>query len=169
MNYTRKDLIQTEAAMNQMRNSVYFLARFMEKNGVTDTIERMRRIGRNIARTFVKYWQPNVHNININNVKDVMTTIYQKILNSTISIEMNGVDKLIIVKDNNCSLCRYRYSDVEISGCEIIMGMVSEIVNLVNKNSRDDSSIFLEPYKIVESRAYGNNTCIQTYKYIVGK
>jgi len=169
MNYSRKDLIQTEAAMNQMRNSVYYLARFMEKNGATNTIERMRRMGQNIARTYVKYWQPKIHNVNINNVKDVITTIYQKILNSTISIESNDVDKLLIVKDNDCALCKYRYSDVEISGCEIIIGMVSEIVNLINKNSREVSSIFLEPHKVIESKAYGNNSCIQAYKYIIGK
>ena len=35
MNYSRKELIATEATMNQMRNSIHILASFMEKNGVS--------------------------------------------------------------------------------------------------------------------------------------
>ena len=58
MNFSRKELIQTDATMNQMRNSIYILARFMENNGVSDSKERLRRMGKNIARTYFNYWKP---------------------------------------------------------------------------------------------------------------
>ncbi|MHA1488909.1 MAG: hypothetical protein ACTSRI_04560 [Promethearchaeota archaeon] len=168
MNYSRKELIQTEATMNQIRNAIYHLARFMKKNGVTDTIERMRRMGRNIARSYIKYWKPT-DVINASNMRDVISTIYYKIVNSNVSVKINDIDKLIIVKDNNCSLCKYFYDEMNISGCEILLGMVSEFINLISKEAKDMSSVSVEPYEIRESRTFGNNSCVQVYKYSIGK
>ncbi len=168
MNYSRKELIQTDATMNQMRNAIYGLARFMEKNGVTDLKKKLRKMGQNIARTYIQYWRPT-NLINTSNLKDVITTIYQKILNSSVSIEINQVESLIKIQDYKCALCKYHYNDMEIAGCEIILGMVSEIISLISQESPDPSSIFLEPYDVTESRAYGNKTCIQLYKYKIGE
>ena len=168
MNYSRKELIQTDATMNQMRNAIYGLTRFMEKNGVVDNKERLRKMGQNIARTYIKYWQPTTI-INTTNLKDVITTIYQKILNSNVSIEINNNEHLIKVQDYKCALCKYHYHDIEIAGCEIILGMVSEIISLINKQSHDSSSVFLKPFEVIESRAYGNRSCIQLYNYKIGK
>ena len=168
MNYSRKDLVQTEATMNQMRNSIHILASFMEKNGVLDLKERLRKMGQNIAKTYIRYWKPtNV--VTSSNLKDVITTIYQKVLNSSTSIEIDDVENLIRVQDYSCALCKYQYDDIEIAGCEITLGMVSGIISLINKESSDPSSIFLEPYEVKESRAFGNKTCIQLYKYEIGR
>ena len=168
MNYSRKDLVQTDATMNQMRNSIYILARFMEKNGVLDLKERLRKMGLNIAKTYIRYWKPtNV--VTSSNLKDVITTIYQKVLNSSTSIEIDDTENLIRVQDYSCALCKYHYDDIEIAGCEITLGMVSGIISLISKESSDPSSIFLEPYEVKESRALGNKTCIQLYKYEIGR
>ncbi|MEE9379688.1 MAG: hypothetical protein V3V33_16810 [Candidatus Lokiarchaeia archaeon] len=168
MNYSRKDLIQTEATMNQMRNSIYILAKFMEKNGVLDLKDKLRKMGQNMAKTYIRYWKPTNY-VSISNIKDVIATIYQKVLNSSTSIEINDVENLIRVQDYRCALCKYHYDDIEIAGCEIILGMVSEIISLINKESSDPSSLFLEPYEIKESRAFGNKTCVQLYKYKTGR
>lgn len=167
MNYTKGEVILAEATMNQLRNSIYHLARFMEKNGKADLTERLRRMGRNMAKTFINYWKPT-DLITTENIKDVLTTIYKKIVNSVISIEMNQNDNTIIVKDQKCALCKYHYEDINIAGCEILLGLVSEIIYLVNEQSSNPSMIKLEPYKVVESRAYGNPLCIQIYKFKIG-
>ena len=167
MNYSRADLTQTDATMNQMRNSVYELARFMGKNGVSDLKVKLRKMGENIGKTYIRYWKPT-DQVNISNLKDVITTIYQKILNSSVSIEIVETEKLIKVQDQKCALCKYQYDDVEIAGCEIIIGMVSEIINLINKEARDVSSVSIKPFEVAESRAYGNKVCIQIYKYKIG-
>ncbi|MFX1374994.1 MAG: hypothetical protein ACFFA0_04215 [Promethearchaeota archaeon] len=167
MNFSRKDLVQTDATMNQMRNSIHIIASLMENNGVTDLEQKLREMGRNIAKTYIRYWKP-IDIVNISNLKDVITTIYQKILNSSVSIDIIEVDKLVKVRDHNCALCKYHYEDIEIAGCEIIMGMVSEIINLINKESNEISSVFFKPFKVEESRAYGNKACIQVYKYKIG-
>ena len=167
MNFSRKDLVQTDATMNQMRNSIHILASFMEKNGVSDLKGKLREMGRNIAKTYIRYWKPT-DSVNLSNLKDVISTIYQKILNSSPSIELNDTDKLVKVRDHNCALCKYHYDEIEIAGCEIILGMVSEIISLINKESNGISSLIFEPHEVTESRAYGNKTCIQVYKYRIG-
>jgi len=164
MNYSRNELIKTEATMNQMRNSLYILVRFMEKNGIKNSTEIFRRMGRNIARTYINYWKPTDF-IKISNLKDVITTIYKNVLNSTISIEINDTEKLVIVRDYKCALCKYHYDDVEIAGCEILLGMISEFITLINKESTEPNSIFLDPIEVKESRANGNKSCLQLYSY----
>jgi predicted hydrocarbon binding protein len=161
MNLTRDDLIQSDATMNQMRNMVYHLERFMKINGVSETRDNLKRMGRNIARTYVKYWKP-IDSINISNVRDVIVTIYKHILNSTVSIEIDKSNKTITVQDNDCSLCKYHKNDIDVAGCEIIAAMVSEFVTLINK---EKSLLTLEPSDILESRTFGHKSCIQSFKY----
>jgi len=164
MNLTRDDLIQSDATMNQMRNMVYHLERFMKINGVSETRENLRRMGRNIARTYIKYWKP-IDNINLSNVRDVITTIYKHILNSSVSIEIDKFNKTITVQDNDCSLCKYHINDIDVAGCEIIAAMVSEIAMCINK---EKSSFLVEPLDILESRTFGHKSCIQQFKYEEG-
>ncbi|MFX0044119.1 MAG: hypothetical protein ACFE8L_14485, partial [Candidatus Hodarchaeota archaeon] len=97
MNFSRKELFQSDATMNQMRNAIYELARIMERNGVTDLNNKLRRMGRDIGKTFIKYWKVT-DVVNLSNLKDVLTTIYQKILNSSISIEIDENNNLIKVR-----------------------------------------------------------------------
>ena len=149
--------------MNQMRNSIHILASLMEKNGVSDLKAKLREMGQNIARTYIQYWCPT-NKVNISNLKDVLTTIYQKILNSSISIEIVDNESLVKVRDHNCALCKYQYDDIEIAGCEIILGMVSEIVSQISKGSNDTDSLYLEPNEVSESRAYGNKLCNQIFR-----
>ena len=161
MNYTKGDIFQAEATMNQMRNAIYHLARFMKRNGKTDQVKRLRRMGRNIARTIFNYWKP-IYMVTTVNVKDVISTIYKKILISNVAIEIK--DDLIRVKENNCALCKYHYEDVNIAGCEITLGLVSEFISLISKKSKDMASIYLEPYNVEQSKALGHASCIQVYK-----
>jgi len=168
MNYSRNELIQTEATMNQMRNSIYGLARFMEKSGISNLTTKLRQMGQNIARTYINYWKPT-NSISVSNIKDVLTTTYQLILNSSVSIEINDVDNLISVQDYKCALCKYHYNDIEIAGCEIIIGMISELISIISKSSNNSEAIFLEPFEVKDSRAYGNKSCIHLYKFKIGK
>lgn len=164
MKLTREDLIQSDATMNQMRNMVYHLERFMKINGVSETRENLRKMGRNIARTYIKYWKP-IENISLSNVRDVITTIYKNVLNSSVSIEIDKFNKSISVKDNDCSLCKYHFNDIDVAGCEIIAAMIAEFILCVNI---EKSSLILEPHDILESRTFGHKSCIQRFKYEEG-
>jgi hypothetical protein len=167
MNYTRHDLVQTEATMNQMRNAIYHLARFMNKNGVKNIEERLRRMGQNMARTIYKYWKP-IEIVDASNVKDVISTIYQKILKSNVSIEMNEGSRIITVKDYKCALCKYQYEDVDISGCEVLIALIAMFINLISKDSQSPSALFLAPIRVAESKSYGDNLCTLEFNYKIG-
>jgi hypothetical protein len=168
MNFSRKELIQTEATMNQMRNAVFHLVRLMEKNGIKDSKEKLRKMGQNIAKTYINYWKPT-DVITLSNLRDVITTIYQKVLSSTVSIEINEIERTIKVQDYNCALCKYHYEDIEIAGCEILLGLVSELINLINKETSSSKQLLLNPYEVIESRSYGNKSCSQLFKYKLEK
>jgi hypothetical protein len=168
MNFSRKELIQTEATMNQMRNAVFHLVRLMEKNGIKDSKEKLRKMGQNIAKTYINYWKPT-DVITLSNLRDVITTIYQKVLSSTVSIEINEIERTIKVQDYNCALCKYHYEDIEIAGCEILLGLVSELINLINKETSSNKQLLLNPYEVIESRSYGNKSCSQLFTYKLEK
>jgi predicted hydrocarbon binding protein len=167
MNYTRDELLEAEAATNQIRNAVFHLARFMSLNKVKDIKGRLRQMGRNIAKTYITHWKP-VELVNIENVRDVIATIYKEILNSSVSIELNQVEKLIIVKDSSCALCKYKYEEIKAAGCEILLGLISEFITLINGDSEIPTKIDLKPKEVLESRTFGNSNCVQVFEFIVG-
>ncbi len=167
MNYTREELVQSEATMNQLRNAVYHLERFMKLNDIKDIRTRLRRMGKNIAQTYAKYWKP-IDYVNLENIMDVLATLYKNILNSSISIELDNLENSILVKDSNCALCKYHFEDINEAGCEIIIAMMAEIVSIINRESKMFSEFSIEPFEVSESRSLGNKTCIHHYKYNVG-
>jgi len=164
MKVLRNELIDSEATMNQMRNAIYHLQRFMTLNGETQIIDKLRRMGANIARTYIKYWKP-INLVDLNNIKGVMGTIYKKILNSNVQIEFITGEKKISVKDNDCALCKYKYEDINVAGCEIIMGMVAEFIKLINSKANGKSSFTLIPSEVQESKTFGHKSCIHVYQF----
>ncbi|MCP4634530.1 MAG: hypothetical protein GY855_16500 [candidate division Zixibacteria bacterium] len=170
MNLTRKELIDHDATMNQSRNMIYHLIRFMKVNGVDgeNAKERLRLMGKNIAKTFINYWKP-VDQVDMLNIRDVIATMYKKILNSSVSVIVEESQKSIVVKDTKCALCKYFYEDVgKFAGCEILLGMISELISLINHNSTSNSKITLTPLEVRESLSYGDSACIQVFKYSSG-
>ncbi len=163
MNYTRGELLQHEAVMNQMRNAIYFLGRYMIHNGVSEVTERFRRMGRNIARTYSKYWIPT-DIVSMMNLRDFIVTIYKKVFNSTVSLNFDAEERTLFVKDNACPLCKYHYNDIEQAGCEIILGFISEYTYQINNKERDSEAIYLEPIEVKDSQSYGHKSCLQLFK-----
>ena len=170
MSYSRDDLVKSDATMNQMRNAIYHLERFMKINKVPNIRQRFRRMGQNIAHTYYKHWE-SIQKVDLSNIKNILTIIYKDVLNSSISVEINDFEKLILVKDKDCPLCKYHFEDIQVAGCEIIAAMVAELVLLINKqesNENNDSSFNIHPIEIKESRTFGSKYCIQVFKYSEG-
>jgi predicted hydrocarbon binding protein len=167
MNYSRNDLLSADATMNQLRNAVYHLARLLAKNKQSDIKGRFRQMGDNIAKTYVDYWKP-VEAVHRANLRETIGTIYKEVLKSSVSVEINKSDQLIVVEDTSCALCKYDYDDVHIAGCEILMGMISTFINEINRLSGQKSYLVVEPVRVQESRALGNAKCVQVFKYKAG-
>ncbi len=168
MSYSRKDLVESDATMNQMRNAIYHLERFIKNNNISEIKQRFQRMGQNIANTYIKYWKP-IDKVEFTNIKNVLATIYKNILNSSVSIEINDYEKVISVKDNDCALCKYHFEDIQVAGCEIIAAMVAELVSLINNKTEKDPSFSIQPIEIKESRTFGSKSCIQLFKYNDGE
>jgi preprotein translocase subunit SecA len=167
MNYTREDLIKSDATMNQMRNAIYHLQRFLKINSITEIKERLRRMGRNIAHTYFQYWKP-IEYVDFSNIKDVLATLYKNVLNSSVSIEIDEINKNIHIKDSDCPLCKYQFEDIEIAGCEVIAAMISEFIALINKEVGEKSPFMVKNLEVNESRAFGHKHCIHNYEYHQG-
>jgi hypothetical protein len=165
MNYSRADLVQTNATMNQLRNAIYHLQRFMKRNDITEVRSRLRRMGKNIAHTYLNTWRP-IEKVTFTNVKDVLATIYRNVLNSNISIELDEVNKKITIQDNDCALCKYHFSDINVAGCEIIGSMVVEFINIINSKQ---NGFKIGMQDINESKVFGHNSCKHVYSYTGGK
>jgi len=165
MNYSRADLVQTNATMNQLRNAIYHLQRFMKRNDITEVRSRLRRMGKNIAHTYLNTWRP-IEKVTLTNVKDVLATIYKNVLDSTVSIELDEVNKKITVQDNDCALCKYQFTDINVAGCEIIGSMVAEFINLINSNQGEFK---IDLQNINESKVLGHASCIHVYNFTGGQ
>jgi predicted hydrocarbon binding protein len=168
MNITRNDLALADATMNQLRNAIYHLARFMIKNDVSDLKNRFRKMGRNIAKTYYMHWDP-IDIVSLTNIREVIATVYKEVLKSSVTVNINEAEQIIIVNDSNCALCKYQYDDIEIAGCEIILGLISEYITQINMHSKKKPELTLNPARVQESKALGNKSCVHIYNYTRGE
>lgn len=154
-NYVVDDLVNKTSAMNQMRNTVYHLIKFMqEKNIKNSDIDRnLKRMGKNIAITMNKIF--DFKNLN---AEDMIKKIYRDLLESKVIITRQN--NQYIIEDKNCALCKYHRQDIMISPDTIIPSMVAEILVLNGKKVID--------FNVQSSKSIGDITCIHVYEIIEG-
>ncbi|MCK4237572.1 MAG: hypothetical protein KAX33_00510 [Candidatus Lokiarchaeota archaeon] len=162
MNYTRSDLVLADAAMNQMRNAIYHLIRFMKRENIKDINMRLQRIGKNIASTYGRYWLPNSA-LTKENLVIILKDIYSTIFKSKISIEVNFEKKILKILDNKCSLCKYNYPDIDVPGCEVLQGFLPNFINILNTKYPNEKIISVKRKEVSRSRAIGDSQCVQEF------
>ncbi len=162
MNYTRSDLVQADAAMNQMRNAIYHLIRFMKKENVKDVKMRLQRIGKNIASTYSRYWLPKSA-ITKENLDIILKEIYSSIFKSKINLEVDFGKNILKIVDNKCCLCKYNYPDIDIPGCEVLQGFLPNFIDILNKKHPNEKIISVKPKEVSRSRAIGDSHCVQEF------
>ncbi|MHA1732796.1 MAG: hypothetical protein ACTSU5_12695 [Promethearchaeota archaeon] len=145
MRQTRGALVKKRAPFNQMRNVIYHLVRYLRSKGVEDVRASLRAMGRNTARTFVNSWTPSA-SATVDRVKE----IYQFVLGSRVVASV-GDGGTVRVVDKKCRFCKYRYDDIDVAGCEIVVGLVAEMLGL-------------EPVAVEESKTLGGGACVHAYK-----
>ncbi len=149
-NYTRGELVNKTATMNQMRNNLYHFLRYMMSKGFTDQqiLVRLRRMGSNIAQTILEEKEFTGETFD-----DKIASIYSEMFDSKIEITENSSQ--FAVEDKKCSLCKYKRENLSIAPCEVITSFVEEILTrlgyTVNKSH------------VSKSVALGDISCIHTY------
>ncbi|MHA1847302.1 MAG: hypothetical protein ACTSXU_06630, partial [Promethearchaeota archaeon] len=93
MHQKRKNALNRAVTFNQVRNSVGILVEVMEevyKKHQTDSItgnlqdfiiQKLRMMGKNVARTFSEYWTPDYKPID-----EMLISIYKVILGTKVSV-----------------------------------------------------------------------------------
>ncbi|MHA1340417.1 MAG: hypothetical protein ACTSRZ_11495 [Promethearchaeota archaeon] len=154
-NYHVKDLIDKMSAMNQMRNNIYHLVKFMQEKGFSneEIRKRLKRMGRNIANTM-----NTIFKFEENNAESTIKKIYKTLLNSKITVSRDR--NMLIVEDRNCALCKYHRKDIMVSPDTIIPAMITEIMSH-------------NGYKIIDggvsaSKSLGDPICIHKYEFMEG-
>lgn len=158
-NSTREDLMQSYATMNQMRNVVYHMVKFMMEKGIkeNDIIIRLKRMGKNIAAT-----EATLFKIQKSEPDLMIKQIYSDVLDSkvTITTEQNPASNSVIytIEDKKCALCKYRREDISVSPGELIPSMVSELLSM--------NGVKVLNYKVVHSRTLGDLSCVHSYEVV---
>ena len=149
-NYTRGELANKTATMNQMRNNLFHFLRYMISKGFSDQqiLERLERMGSNIAKTILE--EKEFAGVN---VEDKIASIYSEMFESKIEITRHSSQ--LIIEDKKCSLCKYKRENLSIAPCEVITSFVAELFTqfvYIVKNSSVSKSV-----------ALGDISCIHTY------
>ncbi|WP_457557591.1 hypothetical protein [Candidatus Harpocratesius sp.] len=149
--YTRKALATKRMGFNQMRNALYWLQRIMKRFDLSDEeiFRNLKIMGTNIGATFFLEISPVSTNL-----KDLIKELYKLTLSSKVNVFEKG--KHIYVEDKNCALCKYKYQDVSIPGCNISIAMIQEILERLGYQ--------IESSEVIESKALGNKSCIHEFK-----
>ncbi|GAB4310553.1 MAG: hypothetical protein Kow0069_10800 [Promethearchaeota archaeon] len=157
-NYTRAELFEHVATMNQLRNTVYHVIRLMQRTSRDMVVDRLRAMGRRIAETFVETWTPKPQE-----PARLLRVLYATALGSKrVKIDVGGPGGLVRVVDKKCAMCKYPVEDVDAAGCEITAGFVARVVQLMKESGRLDWS--LEVVGVDKSKTRGDQTCDHLYR-----
>ena len=164
----RTDLFQKKAKVNQIRNGVYSFISYFRKDlnkSADDTRKIIQNMGKNIAKSFFNYWKPeNTEPLRI--IREIYRTVFSG------SVNVREKDGYIVVIDRNCPFCKYT-RDVDISGCELILGFITQYFDLLSSKKYIDPATGTEMNipklegKITASKIFSEkNFCQTVYKKI---
>jgi predicted hydrocarbon binding protein len=148
---TRAKIATEKSGFNQLRNSVYFLQRYMKQHNFStaDIIDRYNRMGKNIGHTIARelHQKPT-------DPMELLTSLYDFILYSKVKITKN--QNLLCVEDPSCALCKYKYPDIDVPGCNVAIGMMTEILSQYGYS--------VTKSVVEKSKAWGDSVCMHTYE-----
>ena len=148
---TRASLVMKKMGFNQMRNTIYWLQRVMKQYNLPENHieQRLLSMGRNIGASFSKEYIPNSKNRS-----DMIKELYKITLKSKVKIEEDL--EIYTVTDNNSALCKYQYKDIQTPGCNVVIGLISEIL--------ERNGIEVKEMKIHNCKTHGDPYCKHSYK-----
>ena len=149
---TRHALISQKMGFNQMRNSIYWLQRYMHQYNLTDDQIKARFIhmGRNIGATFAKELDALQMEL-----PDLLKEIYYLTVRSKVKISIDN-NSLYKIKDSNSALDKYPYDDLTISGDYIIVAAVTEIL--------ERFGYAVKHFSVTQCRSHGDNYSEHQYQ-----
>ena len=150
-NNTRASLVKKKMGFNQMRNTIYWLQRVMKQYNLSekDIEKRLLSMGRNIGATYSKEFIPNSKNHS-----ELIKELYKITLRSKVKIEQDF--EIFTVTDNKSALCKYQYKDIQTPGCNVVIGMINEIL--------ERNGVEIKEMEILNCKTHGDPYCKHSYK-----
>ncbi len=148
---TRASLVKKKMGFNQMRNTIYWLQRVMKQYNLPENHveQRLISMGRNIGASFSREYIPNS-----TNQSDLIKELYKITVRSKVKIEQDF--EIFTITDNNSALCKYQYKDIQTPGCNVVIGMISEIL--------ERNGIKVKEMEILNCKSHGDSYCKHSYK-----
>ena len=148
---TRASLVKKKMGFNQMRNTIYWLQRVMKQYNLSesDIEKRLLSMGRNIGSTFAREYVPNSKD-----QSDLIKELYKITLKSKVKTEQDF--DFLTVTDNNSALCKYQYKDIPTPGCNVVIGMISEML--------ERNGVKVKEMEITACKSHGDPYCKHSYK-----
>ncbi len=150
----RKDLVK-EKVQTILLQTVYpeIITYLKTEVGKEGTIQILRKMGNNIARTISKEWSPKGRNL-----KEMTTEVFDFIFdNKSIKFKKEeGSAGNLLVIDPECRLCTEGLEVSDINYCEIISSCLEGFVNFVR-----ESYVYFPKARVttVKSKASGSKNC----------
>lgn len=153
-NYSRKELLKTTSTMNQLRNMLYHLIKYLGNAGKQSQYikKSLRKMGQNIGKT-----EAPLFNFDSHNPENLLKAMYNEILGSKVTVSNRIDSKIYIIENKKCCVCKYHRKDITVAPCEMISSMISEL--LKNYGYKVEESI------VEESIALGSLSCVHSYKF----
>ena len=155
----RKDLkdqkVQTILLQTVYPEIVAYLKNKLNKEG---TIQILRNMGKNVAKTISKEWIPKGKNL-----KEMAREVFEFIFdNKSIKFKKDEEGNLLVI-DPECRLCTEGLEVSEINYCEIISSALEGFVNIVR-----ETYVYFPKASIttVSSKASGAKNCIHVIKIL---
>ncbi|MBD3186194.1 hypothetical protein GF325_05145 [Candidatus Bathyarchaeota archaeon] len=175
---TRREALDLQTTFNQVRNSVGILVEIMEEvsgkkekqteiERDTAIIKKLRSMGSRIAKSFARYWTPDIKAID-----EMLVNIYKKIFGSRVTVTQPADKqttlknfkgkKIFHVEDSSCPLCK-KIRQTNISGCEIELGFVEGLFKVMHDLHPGMDVPLLKAGEVTETKTRGDKRCVHMY------
>jgi hypothetical protein len=156
---SRADLMKKKFKINQLRNAVYDYINYLKIDkqvGSGDILNLLKQMGHRIATTYANYWKPT----GMKDALDFMREIHRTVFKTAARVRQES-DSQISVVSRSCPLCRYKYENLDVAGCNLIVGFIETFFEI---QSKTDPNLPRLEGTVETSRTFGESYCKYTFE-----
>ncbi|HUX98365.1 MAG TPA: hypothetical protein VMV49_02310 [Candidatus Deferrimicrobium sp.] len=157
MSTNRKDLMNKKFKVNQIRNAIYAYINYLkiDKQISKDVItQKLKEMGNKIALTYMNYWNPEYKD-----ALDLMREVHRSVFKTAARVRQTESE--IAVTSRSCPLCKYKRENIETPGCNILVGFIETLYDIIAKKNPAIPQI----EGIIEtSKIFGEKYCQYNFK-----
>jgi hypothetical protein len=129
----------------------------MAAQKVPNIEERLQGMGQRIGADYAKVWSPETKNF-----EKFVKEVYFGVLHSKVKIDIDAPSNTVKVTDKNCPHCKYPYDDVNVAGCNVVLGFMEAYTREMRAAGK--ISFTLTALGVSETRTRSDEECVHLYK-----